>query len=67
MGAAGTARPPESAVYIQIYGDDPVPPGDHQVRAEFTYDGDGLAIGGTSPATSTPPKSAKDASTIPCR
>ena len=31
---------------IKIYGDDPVPAGDHQVRAEFTYDGGGLAKGG---------------------
>ena len=26
----------------------PVPPGDHQVRAEFTYDGGGLGKGGSS-------------------
>ena len=31
---------------IKIYGDHPVPAGDHQVRAEFTYDGGGLAKGG---------------------
>ena len=31
---------------FKIYGDTPVPPGDHQVRAEFTYDGGGLAKGG---------------------
>ena len=31
---------------FKIYGDDAVPPGDHQVRAEFAYDGDGLAKGG---------------------
>ena len=31
---------------FKIYGDAPVPPGDHQVRAEFTYDGGGLAKGG---------------------
>jgi hypothetical protein len=29
-----------------VYGDDPVPPGDHQVRAEFDYDGDRLDKGG---------------------
>jgi arylsulfatase len=25
---------------------DPIPPGDHQVRMEFSYDGDGIAKGG---------------------
>jgi arylsulfatase len=32
---------------FKIYGDDPVPAGDHQVRVEFTYDGGGLGKGGT--------------------
>ena len=31
---------------FKVYGDDPVPAGDHQVRAEFTYDGGGLGKGG---------------------
>jgi len=29
-------------------GDTPVPPGEHQVRVEFSYDGGGLAKGGTA-------------------
>ena len=32
---------------FKVYGDAAVPAGDHQVRAEFTYDGDGLAKGGS--------------------
>ena len=31
---------------IKVYGDDTVPSGEHQVRAEFTYDGGGLGKGG---------------------
>ena len=31
---------------FKVYGADAVPPGDHQVRAEFTYDGGGLGKGG---------------------
>ncbi len=31
---------------FKIYGDERVPAGDHQIRAEFDYDGDGLAKGG---------------------
>ena len=31
---------------FKVYGEDPVPSGDHQVRAEFTYDGGGLGKGG---------------------
>ncbi len=31
-----------------IYGDKQIPAGDHQVRMEFTYDGGGLAKGGTA-------------------
>lgn len=30
-----------------VSSDDPLPPGDHQVRMEFAYDGGGLAKGGT--------------------
>ncbi|MGA8534154.1 MAG: arylsulfatase [Candidatus Tumulicola sp.] len=30
-----------------VYGDTPIPAGDHQVRMEFTYDGGGLGKGGT--------------------
>jgi hypothetical protein len=32
---------------FKIYGNDPLPAGEHQVRAEFAYDGGGLAKGGT--------------------
>ena len=33
---------------FKVYGDDPVPAGEHQVRVEFTYDGGGLGKGGTA-------------------
>ena len=33
---------------FKVYGADPVPSGDHQVRVEFAYDGGGLAKGGTA-------------------
>ena len=32
---------------FKIYGDAPIPAGEHQVRMEFAYDGGGLAKGGT--------------------
>ena len=32
---------------FKVYGDAPLPAGRHQVRVEFTYDGGGLAKGGT--------------------
>jgi hypothetical protein len=32
---------------FKVYGDAPVPAGEHQVRMEFAYDGGGLAKGGT--------------------
>jgi arylsulfatase A-like enzyme len=32
---------------FKIYGDDPVPAGEHQIRVEFTYDGGGLGKGGS--------------------
>jgi arylsulfatase len=32
---------------FKVRGEDVVPPGDHQVRMEFAYDGGGLAKGGT--------------------
>ncbi len=32
---------------FKIEGDAPIPPGEHQVRMEFAYDGGGLAKGGT--------------------
>jgi arylsulfatase len=32
---------------FKVYGDQPIPAGEHQVRAEFSYDGGGLAKGGT--------------------
>ena len=32
---------------FKIYGDKEIPPGEHQVRMEFSYDGGGLAKGGT--------------------
>jgi arylsulfatase len=31
---------------FKIYGSAPIPPGEHQVRVEFAYDGGGLAKGG---------------------
>ena len=33
---------------FKVYGGDPVPAGEHQVRVEFTYDGGGLGKGGTA-------------------
>ena len=33
---------------FKVYGADPMPAGDHQVRVEFAYDGGGLAKGGTA-------------------
>ncbi len=33
---------------FKVYGSDPVPAGEHQVRMEFAYDGGGLAKGGTA-------------------
>jgi len=32
---------------FKVYADTTIPPGEHQVRAEFAYDGDGLGKGGT--------------------
>ncbi|HLF59873.1 MAG TPA: arylsulfatase [Acidimicrobiia bacterium] len=32
---------------FKVYGEQPIPAGEHQVRMEFTYDGGGLAKGGT--------------------
>ena len=32
---------------FKIEADAPIPPGTHQVRMEFAYDGGGLAKGGT--------------------
>ncbi|HEX6577418.1 MAG TPA: arylsulfatase [Jiangellaceae bacterium] len=32
---------------FKVYGDEPIPAGEHQVRAEFVYDGGGLGKGGT--------------------
>jgi Sulfatase len=32
---------------FKVEGDAPIPPGEHQVRMEFAYDGGGLAKGGT--------------------
>ena len=31
---------------FKVYGEDPIPAGEHQVRMEFTYDGGGLGKGG---------------------
>ena len=31
---------------FKVYGDAPIPPGEHQVRMEFAYDGGGLGKGG---------------------
>jgi arylsulfatase A-like enzyme len=33
---------------FKVYGDDRVPPGEHQVRVEFAYDGGGLGKGGNA-------------------
>ncbi len=33
---------------FKVYGADPIPAGDHQVRVEFAYDGGGVAKGGTA-------------------
>ena len=33
--------------HFKVYGEREVPPGEHQLRAEFAYDGGGLAKGGT--------------------
>jgi arylsulfatase A-like enzyme len=33
---------------FKVAGDRPIPPGEHQVRMEFAYDGGGLAKGGTA-------------------
>jgi hypothetical protein len=33
---------------FKMYGSDPVPSGDRQVRVEFTYDGGGLGKGGSA-------------------
>ena len=33
---------------FKVYGPDQVPPGEHQVRVEFAYDGGGLGKGGTA-------------------
>jgi len=32
---------------FKVYGGEPIPAGEHQVRMEFTYDGGGLGKGGT--------------------
>jgi hypothetical protein len=32
---------------FKVYGQQPIPAGEHQVRAEFAYDGGGLGKGGT--------------------
>jgi arylsulfatase len=33
---------------FKVYGDTPIPSGEHQVRVEFAYDGGGLGKGGTA-------------------
>jgi arylsulfatase len=33
---------------FKVYGDSPIPAGEHQVRMEFSYDGGGLGKGGTA-------------------
>jgi hypothetical protein len=52
---------------FKVYGEEPTPAGEHQVRVEFTYDGGGLGKGGRSPCTSTVTKSARGAWTARCR
>ena len=53
---------------FKVYGSDPVPAGDHQIRVEFTYDGGGLGKGGDVPrSSSTAARSERAASTRPSR
>jgi hypothetical protein len=33
---------------FKVYGEEPIPPGEHQVRVEFGYDGGGIGKGGTA-------------------
>ena len=33
---------------FKVYGEEPIPAGEHQVRVEFAYDGGGLGKGGTA-------------------
>ena len=50
-----------------IQGDSAIPPGEHQVRMEFSYDGGGLGKAGRSRCTSMGRRSAKAASRARCR
>ena len=46
-GNAAVLLQPARAERFTIEGDQPIPAGTHQVRMEFSYDGGGLAKGGT--------------------
>jgi hypothetical protein len=52
---------------FKIEGDTPIPPGQHQIRMEFAYDGGGLAKGGTVTLYLDASRPAKDAWTGPSR
>jgi arylsulfatase A-like enzyme len=52
---------------FKVYGDESVPPGEHQIRMEFTYDGGGLGKGGdvTLFLDGTPVGNARVEGTVP--
>jgi arylsulfatase len=52
---------------FKIAGDSAIPPGTHQVRMEFAYDGGGPAKGGTVTLYLDGDKPVKAASRRPCR
>ncbi len=43
----GSATTCSASQRFKVYGEEPVPAGEHQVRMEFAYDGGGLGKGGT--------------------
>jgi arylsulfatase len=52
---------------FKVEADAAIPPGTHQVRMEFGYDGGGPARGAPSSSTSTGTRWVRDASRQPCR
>ena len=52
---------------FKVYGDAPIPAGEHQVRMEFAYDGGGLGKGGTVTLYVDGARSARAGSRRPCR
>ena len=50
LGGIGQVNPASGLLFglqrFKVYGADPIPAGDHQVRMEFAYDGGGLGRGG---------------------